>query len=145
MQLSSSEIRELIPNRQPIFFMDGVQDIQTDRSICALKNVAADEWFVDGYLPGQYVMPATLIIETLAQAASIFILKSPMFQNKTAYLGGIPKAEFLKSVHAGDQLTLKVNLKKQRQNVGLVTCVALVEDQPAVEAELMFIVEPNDH
>lgn len=141
MQLNSQEIRQLIPNRYPIFFMDGVQDIQTDASISAIKNVTVNESFVNGYLPGQFVMPATLIVETLAQAASIFILKSPMFQHKTAYLGGIPRAEFKKVVHAGDQLTLNINLKKQRQNIGIVSCVATVDSQLAVEAELMFIVE----
>lgn len=141
MELNSSEIRALIPNRYPIFFMDGVQDMQVDKSIQAVKNVTADESFVDSYRPGQFVMPSTLIIETLAQAASIFILSSPSFKNKTAYLGGIPKAEFLFDVHAGDQLQLKVELKRQRQNIGLVSCVASVHDKPAVTAELMFIVE----
>ena len=43
MQLNSQEIRQLIPNRYPIFFMDGVQDIQTDASISAIKNVTVNE------------------------------------------------------------------------------------------------------
>ncbi|MBA1394466.1 3-hydroxyacyl-[acyl-carrier-protein] dehydratase FabZ, partial [Lactobacillus sp. XV13L] len=90
---------------------------------------------------GQYVMPSTLIIETLAQAASIFILKSPMFRNKTAYLGGITQAKFKRRVYAGDRLVLDISLKKQRQNIGLVSCLATVNGETAVETELMFIVE----
>ncbi|UQS82060.1 3-hydroxyacyl-ACP dehydratase FabZ [Bombilactobacillus folatiphilus] len=144
MKLNSSEIQALIPNRFPIFYMDGVQEMEADQSIMAIKNVTVNESFVNSYLPGQFIMPSTLIIESLAQAASIFILSSPSFKNKTAYLGGIPQAEFLMDVKAGDQLQLKVELKKQRQNIGLVSCVALVHDQPAVTADLMFIVEDNE-
>ncbi|UQS84232.1 3-hydroxyacyl-ACP dehydratase FabZ [Bombilactobacillus thymidiniphilus] len=141
MEMNSSEIQALIPNRYPLFYMDGVEEIETDKSISAIKNVTVDESFVNSYLPGKFIMPATLILESLAQAASIFILKSPKFKNKTAYLGGIPKSEILQDVKAGDQLQLKVELKKQRQNIGLVDCVALVDEQPVVTAELMFIVE----
>ena len=44
--------------------------------------------------PGNPVMPGALILETLAQAGSILILKSEEFQGRTAYIGGINKAKF---------------------------------------------------
>ncbi len=57
-------------------------------------------------------MPGVLIIETLAQAASILILKSPHFYKKTAYLGAIHKARFRQMVRPGDVLKLNVVMKK---------------------------------
>ena len=39
-------------------------------------------------------MPGALILETLAQAGSILILKSEEFLGKRAYIGGINKAKF---------------------------------------------------
>ncbi|MTV81065.1 3-hydroxyacyl-ACP dehydratase FabZ [Secundilactobacillus folii] len=144
MQLTSQEIRGLIPNRFPIFYMDGVTDLVAGESITAIKNVTADESFVNGFRPGEYTMPFALIVESLAQAASILILKSPAFAHKTAYLGGIPKSEFIKDVHAGDQLALKVRMKKQRDNMGVVSCEAVVKETVVLTAELMFIVEPEE-
>lgn len=144
MELTSQEIRSLIPNRFPIFYMDGVTELVAGESITAIKNVTADESFVNGYLPGEYVMPSSLIVESLAQAASILILKSPSFAHKTAYLGGVSKAKFLEEVHAGDQLALKVTMKKQRDNMGVVSCEAQVKQATVLTAELMFIVEPED-
>jgi len=143
MQLTSQEIQALIPNRFPIFYMDGVTELVAGESITAIKNVTADESFVNGFRPGEYVMPPALIVESLAQAASILILKSPAFAHKTAYLGGISKAEFLKDVHAADQLALKVKMKKQRDNMGVVSCKAVVNEEVVLTAELLFIVEPE--
>ncbi|GAW99740.1 3-hydroxyacyl-ACP dehydratase FabZ [Secundilactobacillus mixtipabuli] len=144
MQLTSQEIQELIPNRFPIFYMDGVKELNAGESITAIKNVTADESFVNGFCPGEYVMPPALIVESLAQAASILILKSPAFAHKTAYLGGVPKAEFLQAVHAADQLELRVQMKKQRDNMGVVSCQAVVNEGVVLTAELMFIVEPEE-
>ncbi|WP_308302226.1 hypothetical protein, partial [Vibrio parahaemolyticus] len=63
-------------------------------------------------------MPPTLIIETLAQAASILILKSPKFAGKTAYLGSISKADFSAQVPTGSVLTLAIKMVKVRENMG---------------------------
>ena len=53
-----------------------------------------NEDFFQGYFPGEPIMPGTLIVEALAQAGSLLILKSAAFEGKTAYIGGINKAHF---------------------------------------------------
>lgn len=85
-------------------------------------------------------MPGVLIIETLAQAASILILKSPEFENKTAYLGAIHQAKFRKVVRPGDVLKLHIVMEKKKSNMGIVKATALVDGKKACTAELMFAV-----
>ena len=80
---------ELIPNRYPICYIDYVDELVPEEKITATKNVTINESFFRGHFPNNSVMPGVLIIETLAQAASILILKSPHFYKKTAYLGAI--------------------------------------------------------
>lgn len=84
-----------------------------------------------------------MIIETLAQAASILILKSPQFAGKTAYLASIGAADFLQPVTAGSIMELRVDMTKVRANMGIVATQALVDGQVAVTAELHFIVSPQ--
>ena len=84
-------------------------------------------------------MLGVLIIETLAQAASIMILKDPAFQGKTAYLGAIQNACFRKIVRPGDVLRLEVTLTKQKENMGIVDAKAFVGTKKVCTAELMFI------
>ena len=139
--LDASDIMKLIPNRYPILFMDKVDELVPDESITVTKNVTINEEFFQGHFPGNPLMPGVLIIESLAQAASILILKSEKFKGKTAYLGEIRKAKFRKVVRPGDVLKLHVAMKKVRSNMGIVDCHADVGDKTACSCELVFIVE----
>ncbi len=111
--MDAQEIMNLIPNRFPICYIDYVDQIEAGKSITATKNVTINESFFRGHFPGNPVMPGVLIIETLAQAASILILKSPEFLGKTAYLGAIHRAKFRQVVRPGDVLKLKIELTKK--------------------------------
>ncbi|KRO16438.1 3-hydroxyacyl-ACP dehydratase FabZ family protein [Lacticaseibacillus saniviri] len=140
MVMDTQTIQELIPNRYPIFYIDRVTDLVPDQSITAERYVSATD---ETLAPGTWQLPSTLIIETLAQAASILILKSPQFAGKTAYLASIGAADFLQPVTAGSIMELRVDMTKVRANMGIVATQALVDGQVAVTAELHFIVSPQ--
>ncbi|CAK1233189.1 3-hydroxyacyl-ACP dehydratase FabZ [Fructobacillus evanidus] len=142
--LTTTEIMDLIPNRYPIIYMDYVEEMVPDESIVAVKNVTINEQFFQGHFPGNPVMPGVLIIESLAQAASILILSSPQFKGKTAYMTGINNAKFKKMVVPGDVLKLHATFGKVRENMGTVTVTAKVNDKVATSAELMFVVAPDE-
>ena len=142
--LETAEIMQLIPNRYPILFMDRVDELEPCESIVVTKNVTINEEFFQGHFPGNPVMPGVLIIEALAQAASILILKADRYRGKTAYLGAIKEAKFRRVVRPGDVLKLHVKMVKQRDNMGTVDCQALVEDQVACAATLTFIVADQE-
>ena len=110
------------------------------RCITATKNVTINESFFQGHFPGNPVMPGVLIIETLAQAASILILKSPEFFKKTAYLGAIHNAKFRQMVRPGDVVKLEIEMIKKRRQMGIVKAVAKVLDKKVCSAELVFVV-----
>lgn len=131
---------DLIPNRYPICYIDYVDDMVPEKEITATKNVTINESFFRGHFPNNPVMPGVLIIETLAQAASILILKSPQFYRKTAYLGAIHKAKFRTMVRPGDVLKLHIEMKKVRSKMGIVDATATVNGKTACSAELVFIV-----
>ena len=138
--MTAQEIMDLIPNRYPICYIDYVDDLVPEESITATKNVTINESFFRGHFPHNPVMPGVLIIETLAQAASILILKSPRFYKTTAYLGAIHNAKFREMVRPGDILKLQVEMKKVRSRMGIVDAKAMVNGKLACQAELVFIV-----
>ena len=125
--MDAQEIMDMIPNRYPICYIDYVDELVPGEEITATKNVTINESFFRGHFPNNPVMPGVLIIETLAQAASILILKSPEFENKTAYLGAIHQAKFRKVVRPGDVLKLHIVMEKKKSNMGIVKATALVE------------------
>ena len=109
--MTETEVMDLIPNRFPIIYIDYVDEMIDGIKIIATKNVTINEDFFQGHFPGNPVMPGALIIETLAQAGSILILKSSQFQGRTAYIGGINKAKFRQKVTPGDVLKLSFELR----------------------------------
>lgn len=141
--LNATEIMQLIPNRYPILYMDYVDEMIPGESLIATKNVTINEQFFQGHFPGNPVMPGVLIIESLAQAASILILSSPQFKGKTAYMTGIDNAKFKQMVRPGDVLKLHVKFGNLRENMGTVKVEAKVGDKTATQAELMFVVSPD--
>ena len=142
--MNAKEIMDLIPNRYPILFIDRVDEMVPGESIVATKNVTINEEYFQGHFPGNPVMPGVLIIESMAQVASILILKTPQFENKTAYLGSIKNAKFRRMVEPGDVLTFKVTMDKIRDRTGSVLCVAYVSDEKCCETKLTFIVDKNE-
>ncbi|KRM19392.1 (3R)-hydroxyacyl-ACP dehydratase [Ligilactobacillus hayakitensis DSM 18933 = JCM 14209] len=142
--MDAQEIMDMIPNRYPICYIDYVDELTTGKSVIATKNVTINESFFRGHFPNNPVMPGVLIIETLAQAASILILKSPEFEGKTAYLGSVKNAKFRKVVRPGDVLKLHIEMVKKKENMGIVETQAIVNGKKACTAELMFVVADRD-
>lgn len=138
--LTAQEVMELIPNRYPIFFIDKVEELIPGEKVVAIKNVTINEHFFQGHFPGEPVMPGVLIIEALAQAGSIALLKLDDFQGQTAYLGGLNKIKFRQKVVPGDVLRLQVDIVKLKKYAGIGYGQAFVGDKKVAEAEMTFII-----
>lgn len=143
MEFDINQVKELLPHRYPFLLIDRVIDIKQGESLSALKNVSANEPFFQGHFPGLPIMPGVLIIESLAQAISLFALHSlgEHRKSKIFMLVGIDKARFRGQVVPGDQLMLNVSLKRNMRGVGVYQCRALVDDNVVAEAEIMCSVQ----
>ena len=128
------EITNLLPHRYPFLLVDKIVEFEKSKSILAIKNVSFNEPFFNGHFPGYPVMPGVLILEALAQASGLLVFKTPSLcpPNESLYLFvGIDKARFKKPVIPGDQLKLKVEMKKSRQGFAVFDALATVEDEVA--------------
>lgn len=138
--LTAQEVMDIIPNRYPIFFIDKVVELIPGEKVVAIKNVTINEQFFQGHFPGEPVMPGVLIIEALAQAGSIPLLKLEQFQGQTAYLGGMNKIKFRQKVVPGDVLRLQVDIVKLKKFAGIGYGQAFVGDKKVAEVEMTFII-----
>lgn len=133
------EIMEIIPHRYPFLLLDRVDVLEGDK-IVAIKNVTMNEYFFQGHFPVEPVMPGVLIVEALAQAGAVALLKKDEFKGKIAYFAGINNVKFRKKVVPGDTLTLEVELTKIRGAAGVGKGIAYVDGKKACEAELTFMI-----
>ena len=69
------EILKAIPQRDPFLFVDTIID-QDKETISCSKTITGDEDFFKGHFPGKPIMPGVLIIEALAQASAVLVVKT---------------------------------------------------------------------
>ncbi len=83
--------------------------------LVAIKNVTASEEFFEGHFPGEPVMPGVLLMESLAQAAGIWLLHGAADpQRLEVHLVGIDDAKFRRPAVPGDQLHLEIKVLHRR-------------------------------
>src|SRR3990167_8332906 len=113
--METQEIKKYIPHRYPFLLVDRVLSYEKHKSLVAIKNVTVNEPYFMGHFPVRPVMPGVLIIESLAQAAGILIVKSldlPENHQHIYYFAGIDNVRFKRVVEPGDQLKLHIEVIK---------------------------------
>ena len=138
--LTTKEIMEILPHRQPFLLIDTVEEIEPGVRAVARKCVTYNEPYFTGHFPGEPVMPGVLLIEALAQTGAVAILSMEENRGKTAYFAGINGAKFKQKVVPGDVLTLETEIIKQKGPIGVGKATARVDGKIACVAELTFAI-----
>lgn len=129
-------IKELLPHRFPFLLVDKVIDIQKDYLV-GVKNVTVNEPFFQGHFPEEPVMPGVLIVEAMAQAGGIFVLRQ-MEGKFSTYFMKIDNVKFRKKVVPGDTMVFKVTLTSPiRRGIAEMRGVCYVGDSVVAEGDYM--------
>jgi 3-hydroxyacyl-[acyl-carrier-protein] dehydratase len=116
-------------------WIDKFEKFEVNVAAVAVKNVSLAEEHLHDHFPGFPVMPASLMIEGMAQTAGILVGAARNFQEKVI-LAKIGKASFLRLVRPGEQLVYSariVNVSEQGAAIeGTITSRTTVNGQ-AVE------------
>jgi UDP-N-acetylglucosamine acyltransferase len=135
---SIPQILDRLHYRYPSLLVDDVVEYETGRRIVAVKNVTVNEDFFQGHFPGAPLMPGVLMIETLAQTATLLLMQGGLGPAVRARLRGVDNAKFRRQVVPGDRLTLEVTLGRRRGAIARAQAVARVNEDIVAEAELVM-------
>jgi beta-hydroxyacyl-ACP dehydratase FabZ len=135
--LDINEIRAILPHRYPFLLVDRIVEMDGER-IVGIKSVTHNEPFFQGHFPDFPVMPGVLIVEAMAQAAGVLVLKNLEDRhNKLVLLVAIENARFRRPVVPGDTLRLEMKVIKRKASVAKMAGVATVDGVVVAEAEVM--------
>jgi 3-hydroxyacyl-[acyl-carrier-protein] dehydratase len=101
--LDIEQIRDILPHRRPMLFVDRVLELIPHKSCTAIKAVSVVDCIGPGP-NGTKVFPSSLLIEAMAQIGGM-----PMHrEDKTpAFLAGMDKFTFERQVYPGDVLRME--------------------------------------
>ncbi len=134
----TNAIQKILPHRYPFLLIDSILEFEPGKRILGVKNVTANEPFFVGHFPGRPVMPGVLIVESMAQAGGILLLKDDdEVENKLVFFMSINNVKFRRMVVPGDQLILELSMIKARRNTFKMAGKAYVRGELACEAEMM--------
>ena len=138
--LDINQIQQILPHRYPFLLIDRITGIEPGKRVTAIKSVTMNEPFFPGHFPGHPVMPGVLVVEAMAQAGGLLIMREFEPNSKLVLFTGIDKCKFRRQVTPGDQLRLEVEVLAFRRTIGRMQGFAYVGDQLACEAELSCVV-----
>ncbi|GJL53142.1 MAG: hypothetical protein NPIRA02_02740 [Nitrospirales bacterium] len=141
LEITCQEIQSILPHRYPFLLVDKIIDFEAGRRITGIKNVTCNEPYFPGHFPGQPVMPGVLQLEVMAQVGAVLALKGAQGPGRSiVYLAGVDKAKFRKPVFPGDQLTVDVEVLKQKAAFWKMQGKILVDSTLVCEAEMTAMV-----
>src|SRR5688572_2393382 len=91
------------------FWIDRFTEFVRGKRAVALKGIALSEEQIDGYNPGFPVMPASLMIEGMAQTAGLLVGEMDGFSQRVV-LAKIGKAVFHRLALPGDTLRYEAEI-----------------------------------
>jgi UDP-3-O-[3-hydroxymyristoyl] N-acetylglucosamine deacetylase/3-hydroxyacyl-[acyl-carrier-protein] dehydratase len=137
--LNTEEVMQVLPHRYPFLFVDRIIEFEGETKITGVKSVSMNEPFFQGHFPGHPVMPGVLLVEAMAQVASILLFKLAKTSSRIGYFMSADGVKFRKPVFPGDTIFIHAELTKARGNrLAKAKCHCVVNDTVVSEGELMF-------
>ena len=137
-QFEIQDIMKILPHRYPMILIDRITEITEGVCRTAIKNVTINEPYFVGHFPDQPVMPAILILESMAQAGAFLVLNTisdPL--QKNMLFSTISDSKFRIPIIPGDQVEIKMQLIKIRLGGVKLHGEAYVCGKLVAEANLM--------
>ena len=118
-------------------WIDKFTEFESGRRATAVKNVSLAEDHLHDHFPGYPVMPASLMIEGMAQTAGILVGEARDFQEKVI-LAKIKRARFRREVRPGEQVRFEATIDQMSPEAASTTGKAFVDGEPLAEIDIVF-------
>ncbi len=118
-------------------WIDSIVEHEPGRRMVAIKNVSLAEEHLHDHWEAYPIMPASLMIEGMAQTAGILVGQARDFKEKVI-LAKIAKAEFDEIVTPGDQITYQAEIEAITPEAAVTKGTVLKNGKPIGRVDLMF-------
>ena len=119
------------------FWIDRFVEFVSSQRAEAIKNVTLAELHVSDGFAARAILPASLVVEGLAQTGGILVAEAGDFEQRVV-LAKISKADFVFDPRPGDRVHYHTTIEQLGDEGALVTGNAHIDDQICARAKLVF-------
>ena len=151
-RLGSARVKVLVPCRLDhgtrvdalrFLLLDRVNRLERAKLIEASRSVSLTEDYFTEHFPGNPIVPASLLFESFAQAATCLLETSCSFRKK-AVPGFVHSAKFHRLVIPGHDLSIQMTVESSTEDATMVSGIARQRDQRCATIKLGMITAPFD-
>ncbi|MBO1580545.1 3-hydroxyacyl-ACP dehydratase FabZ family protein [Bacillus sp. XF8] len=135
--MDTTNIKDTLPHRYPFLMIDGITEIEPEKSVTGYKLITNHEWFMNDT---QITMPHMLIVEALAQLGAFVGTKA---SNGLGFLSSLDGVEFIGTAGPGDKLDLHYEVVRNKRGFILGKGLASVNGETIVKVEKLLIYMSN--
>lgn len=135
--LDRSEVKKILPHREPFLFVDEVLDVVPGKEITGLVRDDSEIYQIQDE-SGAFYFPPTLLAEAMAQVGAVLVLHSEENRGRTIYFRSIEQAHFHAKVPAGSTVRVVAEVLRMRGRLGSLKVKAFIGDDLVAEGLMGF-------
>src|SRR5438128_10010472 len=137
--LDKAAIEALIPHRDPFLLIDRVVELEPGVRAVAEHTFTGTEWYQPGHFPGNPIVPGVILVESMAQTATVGAMALPDYREGLGLFAGIEEMRFKRIVRPGDTGRFTAVFEKMRRGFARVLVTAHVGEELAAEGTIFAI------
>ncbi|MDO8506629.1 MAG: 3-hydroxyacyl-ACP dehydratase FabZ [Candidatus Limnocylindria bacterium] len=141
--LDRKGIEALIPHREPFLLIDRVTELEPGVRAVAEHTFTGDEWYQPGHFPGNPIVPGVILVESMAQTATVMAMSMPEYRDGLGLFAGIEEMRFKRMVKPGDVGRFEAVIEKMRRGFARVNVKTFVGDELAAEGVILAVFQPT--
>ena len=136
-------IEALIPHRDPFLLIDRITELEPGVRAVGEHDFTGAEWYQPGHFPGNPIVPGVILVESMAQVATVMAMSMPEYRDGLGLFAGIEEMRFKRMVKPGDTGRFEAVMDRFRRGFARVNVRTFVGDELAAEGAILAVFQKN--